>query len=153
MRSQRADKEELAELALEAFPFKTFDKIRYADTDRQGHVNNAAFATFIETGRVEFLYDPQDPLVAEDASFVIVNLTVNFLSEVNWPGRIAIGTGVTNVGTSSLRLYQGLFQDGRQVATAETVIVQIDEQSRKSRPLTEKARAFLARHMLVQPSS
>lgn len=26
------------------FPFQTFDKVRYADTDRQGHVNNAAFA-------------------------------------------------------------------------------------------------------------
>lgn len=33
-------------IALEDFPFQTFDKVRYADTDRQGHVNNAAFATF-----------------------------------------------------------------------------------------------------------
>jgi acyl-CoA thioester hydrolase len=33
--------------ALEDFPFQTFDKVRYADTDRQGHVNNAAFATFL----------------------------------------------------------------------------------------------------------
>lgn len=30
--------------ALADFPFQTFDKVRYADTDRQGHVNNAAFA-------------------------------------------------------------------------------------------------------------
>jgi len=27
----------------EDFPLKVYDKIRYADTDRQGHVNNALF--------------------------------------------------------------------------------------------------------------
>lgn len=37
-------------LSLEDFPLRTYDKIRYADTDQQGHVNNAVFATFLETG-------------------------------------------------------------------------------------------------------
>ncbi len=41
---------------LEDFPHRTFDKLRYGDTDRQGHVNNAVFATFLETGRVEMLF-------------------------------------------------------------------------------------------------
>lgn len=134
--------------AMEEFPFQTYDKVRYADTDRQGHVNNAAFSTFLETGRVEFLYDPRNPLAADNASFVIVSLNLRFDSEINWPGRVDIGTGVTKVGTSSLSLYQGLFQNGRCVATADTVIVQIDERSRKAHPLTENARAFLARHRL-----
>lgn len=146
MASQAAEKERLT---LADFPFQTFDKVRYADTDRQGHVNNAAFSTFLETGRVEFLYDPQDPLTADNASFVIVSLNLKFLTEVTWPGRIEIGAGVTRVGNSSLSLYQSLFQNGRCVATAETVIVQIDEESRKSRPLTEKAKAFLSQHTLA----
>ncbi len=40
------------------FPVVTTDKLRYCDTDRQGHVNNAVFLTFLETGRVELLYNP-----------------------------------------------------------------------------------------------
>ena len=32
------------DVKLEDFPLRTFDKIRYADTDRQGLVNNAVFA-------------------------------------------------------------------------------------------------------------
>ncbi len=132
------------EINLEDFPFQTFDKVRYADTDRQGHVNNAAFSTFLETGRVEFLYDPQSPLITEGVSFVIVNLNLQFVAEVNWPGRVDIGTGVTKVGKSSLHLNQGLFQDGRCVATAETVIVQMNEQTRKSQPLSDKTKAFLS---------
>ena len=135
-------------LTLADFPFQTFDKVRYGDTDRQGHVNNAAFSTFLETGRVELLYDSQSPLAAEEVAFVIVNLNLNLLAEINWPGRVEIGTAVTNVGNSSVSLYQGLFQDGRIVATAETVIVQMNEQTRKSHPLTDKAKAFLCQYKL-----
>jgi len=135
--------------ALEDFPFRTFDKVRYADTDRQGHVNNAAFSTFLETGRVEFLYDPQNPLAADNASFVIADLNLKFLSEINWPGRVDIGTGVIRLGNSSISLFQGLFQEGRCVATAETVVVQMDEQTRRSCPLSDKARAFLDQYQLV----
>lgn len=131
------------------FPIQTFDKVRYADTDRQGHVNNAAFATFLETGRVEFLYDPDNPLAADGASFVIVNLKLNFVSELHWPGRVEIGTAVTKIGSSSLTLSQGLFQNGRCAATAETVIVQVHDQTGKSHPLTDRARAFLARRQLT----
>ncbi len=39
------------------------DTIRYCDTDRQGHVNNSAFAMFCETGRVNFLYSSERPSV------------------------------------------------------------------------------------------
>lgn len=133
---------------LDAYPFRTFDKIRYADTDRQGHVNNAVFATCLETGRVEFLYDPRGPLAVDGAAFVIVSLNLHFSAELNWPGRIDIGTGVTRVGSSSLGLSQGLFQDGLCVATAETVIVQMNEETRRAHPLSEMARTFLSRHHL-----
>ena len=40
-------------LKLEAFPYQTHDKVRYGDTDRQGHINNIHFSEFLETGRVE----------------------------------------------------------------------------------------------------
>lgn len=44
------------------FSLLTTDKIRYSDTDRQGHVNNAVFSTFLETGRAERLYRDELPL-------------------------------------------------------------------------------------------
>lgn len=139
---------ETKNLSLEDFPFQTFDKLRYGDTDRQGHINNAAFSTFLETGRVEFLYGSQNGLIAENASFVIASLNLKFLSEIHWPGRIDIGIGVTKVGNSSISFYQGLFQDGRCAATAETVIVQVNDHTRKSFPLSEKAKARLTKYLL-----
>jgi acyl-CoA thioester hydrolase len=35
-------------LELKDFPLTSIDKIRYSDTDRQGHVNNAVFASYLE---------------------------------------------------------------------------------------------------------
>lgn len=131
------------DLRPEDFPSQTTDKIRYADTDRQGHVNNALFATFLETGRVEILYDPEQPLTAAGAEFVIARLNLDFRGEILWPGTVTVGTGIRKIGTSSLTLFQRIFQDDRCVAHAETVIVQVDTQSRSARPLSEATRARL----------
>lgn len=129
------------------FPFQTYDKIRYADTDRQGHVNNALFSTFLETGRVEFLYNPERPLADNNAAFVIANQNLQLLGEINWPGTVETGTRVLKIGNSSLTLQQGIFQQGQCVASAETVIVQMNETTRRSHPLTDKCKAFLSEHM------
>ncbi len=128
---------------LDKFPLKTYDKIRYGDTDRQGHVNNAVFSTYLESGRVEVFYRPEEPLTDTNCSFVIANLTLNFLSEITWPGRVDVGTGVSAVGRSSVTLEQTLFQGKTCTATATSVIVQINDDTRRSHPLSEAAVAYL----------
>jgi acyl-CoA thioester hydrolase len=120
---------------LEAYPSRTSTDIRYADLDRQGHVNNAVFATFSEVGRVAFMYDPARPLASEGRSFVIARLQVDFRAELFWPGSVDIGTGVVRVGRSSFTLAQGIFNDGRLVATTEATIVMVDKETRRSTPL------------------
>lgn len=135
-------------LQLQDFPLQTFDKLRYADTDRQGHVNNATFSTFLETGRVEILYNADVPLLPAGASFVIVSLSLTFLREITWPGQVDIGTGIVKIGNSSVQFFQKLFQNGRCVATAETVVVQVDNTSSKGLPLTDYARVVLGRWLL-----
>jgi acyl-CoA thioester hydrolase len=131
------------------FPLQSYDKVRYADTDRQGHVNNAHFATFFETGRVEVLYNSEFPILAEGASFVIASLKLEFLKEITWPGRVDIGTGILKIGNSSITIFQKLFNNGKCVANAETVVVQVDGSGRGA-PLTEQARKTLAGWMLSE---
>lgn len=138
----------MRDLALNDFPLQTFDKTRYADTDRQGHVNNALFATFLETGRVEVLYNIDLPLLSEGSSFVIASLKLEFLREITWPGRVDIGTGILKIGTSSITIFQRLFQNESCVANAETVIVQVDNATKRSAPLTVAAKKTLSGWLL-----
>lgn len=117
--------------------------VRYGDTDRQGHVNNAVFSTFLEAGRVNFLLAPEGPLHAPGAAFVIARLILDFKAELNWPGEVWVGTRVSKVGRSSMTLEQAIWQNGVCAATAENVVVQMDETTRKSTPLTAETVARL----------
>jgi acyl-CoA thioester hydrolase len=128
---------------LTAFPSRTNADIRYADTDRQGHVNNAVFATFSETGRVAFLYRPDKPLAPDGASFVIARIEIDFLAELHWPGTVEIGTGVSRIGRSSFGLTQAVFDRGRPVAAIACVIVLMDGKTRRSMPLPAQTMAAL----------
>jgi acyl-CoA thioester hydrolase len=125
------------------FTHRSRDKLRYADTDKLGHVNNAAFSTFFETGRVELLHDPAAPLHGPGGGFVIARVTIDYVAEILWPGKVDIATRVASVGRSSVRLEQALFQDGRHVASAESVIVHIDLAARRSGPLPPASVAAL----------
>jgi acyl-CoA thioester hydrolase len=132
-------------LPLEAYPSQTSAEIRYADMDRQGHVNNAVFATFSEIGRVAFLYDPERPLAPAGTSFVVARLAIDFLAELLWPGTVEIGTGVIQIGRSSFTVAQGLFSGRHCVAGAEAVIVLVNGQTRRSTPLPPETIAALER--------
>ncbi len=128
------------------YPARTFDKVRYADTDRQGHVNNAHFSEYFETGRVELLYHPDHPLHDEDASFVIASFHIDYRQEIHWPGTVDIGTAIIKIGTSSIRIQQALFQNNHLVATAESVIVHVKDG--KSFPLSSPTRNTLQRYVV-----
>ncbi|MCB0663945.1 MAG: acyl-CoA thioesterase [Saprospiraceae bacterium] len=140
----------MAAFTLEDFPISTYDKVRYGDTDRQGHVNNSVFNSFLETGRVELLYNNLNPLHLEGSTFVIASLQINFLKEIHWPGKVEIGTGVTRIGNSSFTLFQMLFQHGKCVADATTVIVQVDGETGKGAPLSDETRAAFEKLLLKE---
>lgn len=130
-------------IRLEDFPLITFDKIRYGDTDRQGHVNNASFATFLETGRAELFYKELHALLPAGASFVVANINLNLLGEVFWPGKVDIGSGVIHIGNSSIKVLQHIYYNGKCVATAETVNVQVKNNT--SLPLSSDMREAMKR--------
>lgn len=134
-----------------AYPSWATETIRYSDTDRQGHVNNAVFATLLETGRVSILYGRERPILEPATAFVIARLVMDFKAELNWPGEAHIGTRVQSVGRSSIKFEQAIFQNGICAATAETVIVLMDEATRKARALSAAAVARLTELQFLPP--
>ena len=136
---------------LAAFPSRTSAEIRYADLDRQGHVNTAVFATYSEIGRVAFLYRPDKPLAPQGASFVIARIEIDFLAELLWPGTVDIGTAVSRIGRSSFSLTQGLFNEGRPVAAVQGVLVLMDGRTRRPMPLPPETISELDALKLVSP--
>lgn len=133
---------------LDDFPVKAVDTIRYGDTDMLGHVNNAVFSTFLETGRTRLLLAPRR-LAPEGMGFALVRLVLDYRAEMRWPGEAHIGTGITSLGRSSVGMRQAIFQDGACMATAETVVVLFDLAERRAAPLPDDIRAALEALMMA----
>ncbi len=131
-----------------AYPEFIEERLRFADTDLVGHVNNAAFATLFEIGRVSFLFDPQNPLFENNDTFVLARLNIDFRGELHFPGMVSIATGVSRVGSSSATIMQALFSGETCVGTGESVVVLIDGDTRRAKPLPDHARAELTKRVL-----
>ncbi len=120
--------------------------LRYGDTDRQGHINNAVYCTLFESGRVDFLFKPDGSHVAgssSDYSFVIARIALDYLREMKFPGTVQIGSRVLSMGRSSFTVGQAIFMGDVCYSTAESVIVLVDEKTKKSAPLTDNLRNVL----------
>jgi acyl-CoA thioester hydrolase len=121
---------------LEDFPYRLSDNVRYADLDPNQHVNNAVYATYFETGRVTLMKDRSFGLMPEGLAWILVRLDIHFRTELRWPGTIELGLGVAKLGRTSVTFDQVVFSQGTCTASAQSVNVLIDANSRQPMPLT-----------------
>jgi acyl-CoA thioester hydrolase len=97
---------------------------RFQDMDINGHLNNVAFAALFESGRVLLNRSvrPWDDRPANERTMVAA-VEINYLAEGNFPDPVRIATGIGRIGTSSWSIVQAMFQNGRCIATCDTVVV------------------------------
>ena len=123
----------------------TAHRLRFNDTDRLGHVNNAVFAVMLEQGRTEFAVEAGLPIERDGMALVIVRLELGFLREMAWPGTVTIETEVARLGNRSFTLQQRLVSDSELCARAVTVLVVMDRAARRAVPLDGAWRNSLTR--------
>lgn len=125
--------------------YKSFVSInlRYGDTDRQGHINNAVYCTLFESGRVAFLFDGQDSVAGPGTAFVIAKISLDYLYQMHFPGTVEIASVILSMGRSSFTVGQAIFFQGKCCSTAESVIVLIDEQSGNPTAINDKLKKRL----------
>ncbi|MGI4950238.1 MAG: acyl-CoA thioesterase [Janthinobacterium lividum] len=111
---------------------QTTHRLRFNDTDKLGHVNNAVFAVMLEQGRSELLFETGLPMGEGPQAVVIVRLELDFVAEMRWPGEVLIDTAVTRLGGKSFNLRQTLTSGGTLCARADTVLVVMDRTTGKS---------------------
>lgn len=121
------------------YPVRSLEKLRYADTDCQGHISNAVFAVCCQNARMELLCDRSQVPIPPETQFAIARLVLEFRAEMHWPGAVEVGTRVTRVGRSSVVLAQALYVGDRCVAVADSTVVLMDRTSRRSTPLPPEA--------------
>ncbi|HXX26211.1 MAG TPA: thioesterase family protein [Pseudolabrys sp.] len=133
--SQSRETQRKSEPQLADYPHRVNDVIRYGDLDPQGHVNNAVFATYFESGRVAMFRNEDLSIGVDNATFVLVRQEIDFLRELRWPGDVVIGTALAAFGRTSFTVAQAIFHDGACAAVGRATMVMLDTTTRRPRPL------------------
>ena len=117
--------------------------LRFSDEDNMGHINNVAYAAYVEQARVAFI----DAFLKSGGDggidYVLVNVNIDFHREMHFPGAVDIGTRLIRFGNKSITTGYGLFKDSENVATAGSVNVFFDTKSGKTVPISDDLRKIL----------
>lgn len=117
------------------------EKVRWGDQDGARHINNVAYATYLEDARLELLLERVIPHKAKGDNFIVRRVVIDYLGTASYPAEIDVGSCVVAVGESSFTIGQGVFLDDQCLATGETVHVHLTRGAPS--PLTDVLRTVL----------
>ncbi len=123
------------------FGFWSRVKVRWGDQDGARHINNVAYAAYLEDARLELLLGRVIPHKAKGDNFIVRRVAIDYLGTASYPAEVEVGSRVLEVGASSFTIGQGVFLGDRCLATGETVHVHL--RGGAPAPLTEALRAVL----------
>ena len=116
------------------------ESIRFADLDSLGHVNNVAFSTYYESGRVRYFSDLGSPVDLREFVWMAVKISVEFKAQMNWPGFVDVGSSIVKMGRTSMVIGAGLFVDGTCTSTSECIMVYVNSETSKAVEIPDSIR-------------
>jgi acyl-CoA thioester hydrolase len=117
--------------------------LRFSDQDAVGHINNVAYAAYVEAGRVAWGMDLIRGSGTYNTDFLLANVTIDYLREMHYPGTVEVGTRPLRLGNKSMTIGVGVFREGTAVAVARCAIVFIDETSGATTRIPDAIRALV----------
>ena len=106
--------------------------IRYSDQDSMGHVNNVSFGAYIEAARTMLIQGFLDHFDHPGLDFILARVVIDYRRELHYPGTVEVGARLIRLGSKSLTYGYGVFLGDSCIATAESVNVFYDMNTRKS---------------------
>ena len=123
--------------------------VRWDDLDAFGHVNNAKYLIFAQEARFLWATEEYSAAMRESTliEMVVARAEVDFLEPIYDGGRfVDVAITVEKIGTSSFNMLFVISDDEKVFANVRTVQVAVSMETKKSRPLLEKEREFLAKY-------
>jgi acyl-CoA thioester hydrolase len=102
--------------------FVTDIDVRYRDLDAWNHVNNAVYATYLESARIDYLESVLPDRVG-GSDFVLAHLDLDFVDAVEYGDAVTVAVRATDLGASSLSFAYEVRADDEPAATANTTQV------------------------------
>ena len=130
--------------------FLTDIQVRFRDLDAMGHVNNAVYFTYYESGRIKFFHSQTSDATSPGFSFILAHISCDYLKPITLNDRPVLEMWVSNIGKKSFNFsYRLADQSDKTIvyATGESVQVCFDYQQNTSMPVSEELRGLLSKYL------
>ena len=98
-------------------------RVRYAEIDAQGHVNNAVYLSYFEVGRVEWLRAAglsYRELEAQGYGIVVVEVLAHYRRAAFFDDELTLRTELADLSRASMRFEYEVSLDGELLVTGHT---------------------------------
>ena len=126
-------------------------RVRYCETDANGHVNNVSYFIYIEQARVDLLKDLQLTLSNDNYGMAVVSVSCDFISPAFFDQELEISTSVDKIGRKSVTLIHDILDafSKKKIAQGKSVAIILDIKENKSISLTEEWIQKLKKHQIT----
>ena len=119
-------------------------QVRFADTDAMGHLNNASYALYAETARLEFMRSVGAPVT----DLILARLAIDFRSQATYGSPTHVESWIDRLGRSSIGIGHKVVSAGQIAADISSVIVHFDYGTGRAVDIPEDLRARLTPYLL-----
>jgi acyl-CoA thioester hydrolase len=130
------------------FPLRIEIPVLWGDEDSFAHVNNLVYLRWCETARVEYfrrigLFPEMPP---RGLGPILASMTCHYRRPLKYPDTITVGTRVTRIGNTSLRMEHLILSHsvGDVAAEADSTIVTVDYATGKPHRVPDAVREAIA---------
>ncbi len=122
------------------YPIVHEQNVAWGDMDAFGHVNNVMYYRYIESARINY-FDALN-IFEQKVLTVVASNQCKYLRPVFYPDQLKIAVRVDELRNSAMRMTYQLFSTAQNglVATAEAVIVCVDQENMQKTAIPEDIR-------------
>ena len=119
--------------------------VRFSDLDSLGHVNNAVFISYLEHARFKWWAGMLNGRDFKEDGFLIARVEMDYRKSIVLGDSVRVDLRVNQIGNTSFSLAYKVIRDTDQVvlAEAQTVLVTMDFQTNRPRPIRPQTLAWL----------
>jgi acyl-CoA thioester hydrolase len=133
--------------ALGRYPVSVTVPVAWGEMDSFEHVNNVAFARWVETARVAYFarLGLMCPRRGDGVGPILARLSIDYARPLSYPDTVRVDATVTRIGRSSLTMAYRIWSQEQQTeaATGEDVIVVFDYAAGRKAEVDDALRAAI----------
>jgi acyl-CoA thioester hydrolase len=132
--------------------------VQWGDMDAVGHVNNAIYFRYVESGRIAYFSALDDGIDVQSGMSegpILADIQCSYLGQLHYPAQIDVGTRTSKLGGKSFTVEAGIFVAGEDepVATSRAVVVWFDYANQQTTAVPDRIRQRILEIEAVAPDA